>query len=97
MLATFRRKIVKDGAATAIISGNRAPHFMLRPSVRHAGMDGRLEDLGTGVPANFMPVISDNCTEQFASTGQGPISDGERRSPPLGGTGAGARDRTPPP
>lgn len=79
VLTTFHRKVVKDGAVTAIISGNRAAHSMLRQSVRYAGMDGRLEDLGTGAPANFMPVISDNWTEHFTWTGEGPIGDKERR------------------
>jgi hypothetical protein len=79
VLTTFHRKVVKDGAVTAIISGNRAGDFMLRQSVRFAGMDGRLEDLGTGAPANLMPVISDNWTEHFTWTGEAPISDGERR------------------
>lgn len=79
MLTTFRREVVWDGAITAIISGNRAARFMLRQSVRYAGMDGRLEDLGTGAPANFMPVISDNWTEHFTWTGEGPIDEKERR------------------
>lgn len=79
MLTTFRRRIVRDGAVTAIVSGNRAPDFMLRQDVRYAGMDGRLVDLGTGAPANFMPVISDNWTEHFTWTGKGPIGEEERR------------------
>ena len=79
MLTTFHRDRVKDGAVTVIISGERAPELMQRQRIRYAGMDGRLEDLGTGAPANFMPVISDNWTEHFTWMGAGPMPEMERR------------------
>ena len=79
MFTSFHGNRVKDGAVTAIISGERAPDFMQRQGIRYAGMDGRLEDLGTGAPADFMPVISDNWTEHFTWTGTGPMPELERR------------------
>lgn len=79
ILTTFHPNRVRDGAVTTIISGERAPNFMLKQKTRFAGMDGRLEDLGTGAPANFMPVISDNWTEHFEWTGAGPMPEMERR------------------
>ena len=79
IFTSFHGERVKDGAVTAIISGERAPGVMRAQRVRYAGMDGRLEDLGTGASASFMPVISDNWTEHFTWTGAGPMPEMERR------------------
>jgi hypothetical protein len=51
---------------------------MTQESVRYAGIDGRLSDLDSDVPAHLMPLVSDNWRSHFKWKGQGPISDGEK-------------------
>lgn len=63
---------------TAVISGNRDRAAMTAQFTRYAGYDGRLSDLGTGVPASFMPLMSDNWTKQFTWLGVGPMPSAER-------------------
>ena len=46
--------------------------------MRHAFYDGRLEDLGTGAPASFIPLISANWTNNFTWQGVGPMPQAER-------------------
>lgn len=63
---------------TAVISGNRDRAGMTAQFTRYAGYDGRLADLGTGTPASFMPLVSDNWTKQFTWLGVGPMPTAER-------------------
>ena len=60
-------------AVTAVISGNRDRATMLAQADRRAGYDGRLADLDSGLPASFMPLVSDNWTRNFTWTGVGPM------------------------
>jgi hypothetical protein len=70
---------VHTGAVTAVISGHRAARQPMEAErVRYAFYDGRLDDLGTGVPASFMPLVSDNWTRHFGWTGVGPMPEAER-------------------
>jgi hypothetical protein len=46
--------------------------------VRFAGYDGRIRDLGSGLPSSFMPVVSDNWNMLFQWKGQGVISAEEQ-------------------
>ncbi|WP_439657204.1 phosphatidylinositol-specific phospholipase C/glycerophosphodiester phosphodiesterase family protein [Lentzea sp. HUAS TT2] len=68
----------RGGAVEVVISGNRPREDMLAQRVRLAGYDGRLSDLGSGVPAGFMPLVSDNWTNHFTWQGVGPIPVAER-------------------
>lgn len=68
----------RRGAVEVVISGNRPRHDMLAQRVRLAGYDGRLSDLGTDVPASFMPLVSDNWTRHFTWQGVGPMPQHER-------------------
>lgn len=68
----------RRGAVEVVISGNRPREDMLAQRVRLAGYDGRLGDLGTGTPAGFMPLVSDNWTKNFTWQGVGPIPAAER-------------------
>lgn len=45
---------------------------------RLAFYDGRLDDLGTGSPASFTPLISANWTQTFGWLGAGPFPRAER-------------------
>jgi hypothetical protein len=69
----FQPKVV-----TAVISGNRAPEMLARQRVRYAGLDGRLSDLDSKVPAHLMPWISDRWTAHFRWLGKGPMPPEER-------------------
>ncbi|MDT0445234.1 phosphatidylinositol-specific phospholipase C/glycerophosphodiester phosphodiesterase family protein [Streptomyces johnsoniae] len=70
---------VRTGAVTAVISGDRAARVpMEQERVRHAFYDGRLDDLGTGTPASFIPLISGNWTSSFTWQGTGPMPAAER-------------------
>ncbi|TDD67834.1 hypothetical protein E1262_17620 [Jiangella aurantiaca] len=69
---------VQEGAVTAVISGDRPRATMLAQRLRFAGYDGRLGDLSSGLPAGFMPLVSDNWGNHFTWRGVGPIPEAER-------------------
>lgn len=75
---------VRDGKATqravaVVISGNRPPELIAGQQVRFAGIDGRLSDLASELPAHLMPWISDRWTTQFTWRGEGEMPAEERR------------------
>lgn len=78
MLTRFHDGEVERGAVTAIVSGNRPYELMKEQTLRFAGYDGRLEDLGTDDPASLIPLISDNWTNIFTWTGEGEMPAAER-------------------
>ncbi|KPI08707.1 hypothetical protein OK074_3494 [Actinobacteria bacterium OK074] len=79
LFTVYDRGRVRPSALTAVISGDRAARTpMEAQTVRHAFYDGRLTDLGSGVPASFIPLISDDWTANFTWTGAGPFPDAER-------------------
>lgn len=70
---------VSRGAVTAVVSGDRGARVpMAAEKVRRAFYDARLADLGTGVPASFAPLVSDNWSTKFGWQGVGPMPEGER-------------------
>ncbi len=69
---------IDQRAVDAVISGNRDLAFMDAQRVRFAGYDGRLGDLGTGLDADLMPLVSDNWTRHFTWQGVGPMPEDER-------------------
>jgi hypothetical protein len=70
---------VQQRAVTVVISGNRpSVDEMAAADVRYAGLDGRISDLGSDVPAHLMPMISDNWTSHFSWKGNGPMPADER-------------------
>lgn len=71
MLTRFEHGKVIPGAVTVVISGNRVPATMQAQTLRYAGMDGRLSDLGSGAPASMIPIISDNWSKNFTWDGKG--------------------------
>lgn len=78
MLTRYREGEVVPGAVTAIVSGNRPYELMRAQTLRFAGYDGRLEDLGTDDPASLIPLISDNWTNIYTWTGEGEMPAAER-------------------
>ena len=79
MLTRFGPRGVRDGAVTAIVSGNRPRELMQQQRVRYAAYDGRLSDLGVATDQTFVPLISDNWTRNFTWTGDGPMPSKERK------------------
>jgi len=65
-------------AVTVVVTGNRAPELLAAQTVRYAGIDGRLSDLDSNVPAHQMPWISDRWTAHFRWQGEGPMPAEER-------------------
>ncbi len=78
MMTTFEAGRVKNGAVTAIVSGNRPRAYMEAQRVRYAAYDGRLSDLGSATDQGFVPLISDNWTKNFTWQGVGPMPEAER-------------------
>ena len=78
MLTTYAFGHVRQGPVTVVISGDRPRELMAAQRVRYAFYDGRLADLGTGAPASFIPLISDNWTLIFTWQGEGPMPPAER-------------------
>jgi hypothetical protein len=69
---------VEPKAISVVVSGNRAKEAMAAQSKRYAGYDGRLADLDSDVPADFMPWVSDNWALHFRWRGDGPLPEAER-------------------
>lgn len=69
---------VKTGPVTAVISGNRPLETMRAQPVRYAFYDGRSGDLGSGIPASLMPLVSDNWNNLFTWQGVGAMPAAER-------------------
>lgn len=78
LFTVFTPSGVKEGPVVAIISGNRPRQLMLAEKVRYAAYDGRLSDLNSDLPANFMPLVSDNWQNVFTWKGVGPMPGVER-------------------
>ena len=78
IMTEFRRGLVRPDAVTAVISGNRDLPLMQNQERRYAGYVGRMSDLGSGLPASDMPLLSDNWTKHFTWQGVGPMPVAER-------------------
>jgi len=78
IMTTFRDGEVGQDAVTAVISGNRDLPAMQAQRVRYAGYDGRMGDLGSGLPPSDLPLLSDNWTKHFTWQGIGPMPQDER-------------------
>ncbi len=75
----FGPRGVRDGAVTAIVSGNRPRTLMEAQRVRYAAYDGRIpEDLGNSAQT-FVPLVSQNWNNLFTWQGVGPMPEAERR------------------
>ncbi|MBO0609939.1 endonuclease/exonuclease/phosphatase family protein [Myceligenerans salitolerans] len=78
IMARSVRGHVRPGPVTAVISGNRPLETMRSQRVRFAFYDGRSGDLGSGLPASVMPLVSDNWNNLFDWQGEGPMPAAER-------------------
>ncbi|WP_342666921.1 phosphatidylinositol-specific phospholipase C/glycerophosphodiester phosphodiesterase family protein [Knoellia aerolata] len=78
LVTAYRQGRVHERAVTAVISGNRDLAAMRAATTRFSFYDGRLPDLGAGIPASLMPLVSDNWTKYFTWRGVGPMPAAER-------------------
>lgn len=69
---------VQQRAVTAIVSGNRPVELISADSPRYVGIDGRLSDLDSDLPAHLLPLISDNWGRHFRWRGEGEMSEDDR-------------------
>ena len=79
LFTTYSETRVQTRAVSAIVSGNRARKLMMAESVRIATYDGRIEDLGHLIPANFISLISANWEDHFGWRGIGSLSEWDSR------------------
>lgn len=77
MLTIYENDMVREGAVTVVISGNRPRKMMEEQTRRRAGFDGRLSDLGKGVSPSFMPLVSESWTSRFKWRGAGEMPSDE--------------------
>ncbi|HEX6446497.1 MAG TPA: hypothetical protein VF053_15485 [Streptosporangiales bacterium] len=78
LVSSWQDGELTEGALTAVVSGERPRAVMSGRALRHAGYDGRLSDIGSGLHRTFMPLVSDDWTSTFTWTGVGPMPDHER-------------------
>ena len=72
--------LVVEGPVVAVLSGNRPRSALLAAPVRFASFDGRLDDLDleAGLPASFMPLVSENWRSITDWDGEGVAPPGLR-------------------
>lgn len=67
----------REGAVLLFISGNRPVKSISSETTRIAFLDGRIDDMGKGIPKTLMPVVSDNYSNYIAWSGEGEIPEDE--------------------
>lgn len=75
--------VVDDGQLTQravriVVSGDRPKADIAADSRRYVGIDGRLSDLDSSLPAHLVPLISDRWGSHFRWTGNGDFPTEER-------------------
>ncbi|MHA7276529.1 phosphatidylinositol-specific phospholipase C/glycerophosphodiester phosphodiesterase family protein [Arthrobacter sp. Hz1] len=78
MLTRFNNGKVKQGAVSVVVSGNRPLATMAADQQRASFYDGRATDLISALPANLMPLISNNWNQLFLWQGVGEMPAAER-------------------
>lgn len=63
--------IYKEGAILFFLSGNRPEKTLSKENSRFTFLDGQIKDLGKGIPASLVPVVSDNYKKFFTWDGSG--------------------------
>lgn len=61
----------REGAILLFISGDRPMRSLPEESTRIAFLDGKLAEIGKGIPTTLMPVVSDNYADFFTWKGEG--------------------------
>ena len=69
----------KEGPILLFISGDRPMQTLPQEKTRAAFLDGKISELGKGIPTSLMPVVSDNYADFFTWKGKGEMSQDERK------------------
>jgi len=80
MLTRFTKDKIETNAVTVILSGERPRESLLAETDRLAAYDGRLSDLGKGLPIAFMPLVSDSFAARFPSAKNGELSASDQKA-----------------
>lgn len=81
LFTRYAKGVVKQGAVTVVISGERARTTMTKQKDRLAFYDGRIidkNDLGPGADRRLAPLVSDNWSKLFAWKGSGAMPADQR-------------------
>jgi len=78
MLTRVQDGKLVPGAVTVVVSGNRPFKAAAADDPRYCGLDGRLSDLDALPVLELMPWISDNYSQHFTWTGDGPQPTAEK-------------------
>jgi glycerophosphoryl diester phosphodiesterase len=78
MLTRVQDGKLVPGAVTVVVSGNRPFRALAADDPRYCGLDGRLSDLDALPALELMPWISDNYSQHFTWTGEGPQPAAEK-------------------
>ena len=78
MLSCNENGRFKQGAVHIVISGDRPKKLIAADNDRLMGIDGRVSDLSSDMPADLMPLISDRWGSHFKWRGEGPIPSAEK-------------------
>jgi hypothetical protein len=65
MLTSFENGVKTERAVTIFLSGNRPVEQILAEKSTFMCLDGRIEDLGKGIPSDLMPVVSERFSNIF--------------------------------
>ena len=65
-------------AVTVFLSGGKPTDDVLKAEPKRAFLDGRPSDLGKGIPADLMPVISDHYRNHLSWNGNGEMPETEK-------------------
>lgn len=79
ILTSYRGKEIEHRPVTIFLSGDRPISTVLAEDERLVALDGRPEDIGKGIDAAYMPVISDRYGRHFSWQGEGDMSTAEWR------------------
>ncbi|MCF8463733.1 MAG: phosphatidylinositol-specific phospholipase C/glycerophosphodiester phosphodiesterase family protein [Flavobacteriales bacterium] len=75
MLSIMEDGELKLGAVTVFLSGGRPTDAVLNAEPKLAFLDGRPSDIGQQIPAEVMPVISDNYHNHLSWNGKGKMPE----------------------
>jgi len=65
LLTSFENGVKNERAVTVFLSGNRPVEQVLSEEKTFMCLDGRIEDLGRGIPPDLMPVVSERFSNIF--------------------------------
>lgn len=79
MLTVMENGVLKPCAVTVFLSGGRPTDAVLNAEPKLAFLDGRPGDIGKGVSADLMPVISDNYHNHLSWNGTGTMPNDQQQ------------------